>query len=119
MDNANDNYKEAVNNISDMMLEEAQSYADNNADANDVYLEYNKFFGNTVVISFDVDNINRTFDIVYEDGEDVSSRLFTDIKSWAFEFANIYKDEIADQESNEDYKEDMKSANAQYYSDKI
>ena len=111
--------KEVIEDIREEMLLEAVDYAVKRAEINDVYFEYNKFFGNTIVVSFDGENINNTFNVTFEDGVSVSKKLYDNIKEIAFEFVNEYNNELSYQESNDHHEENMKSLNYQYLSDKI
>jgi len=111
--------KEVIEDIREEMLLEAVDYAVKRAEINDVYFEYNKFFGNTIVVSFDGENIDNTFNVTFDDGVSVSYKLYNDVKEIAFEFVNEYNNELSDQESNEQYEDNMKSLNSQYLSDKI
>jgi len=105
--------KEVIEDIREEMLLEAVDYAVKRAEINDVYFEYNKFFGNTIVVSFDGENIDNTFDVTFEDGVSVSKKLYDNIKEIAFEFVNEYNNELSYQESNDHHEENMKSLNYQ------
>ena len=116
---SNDNYTAAIDNIRNEMILEARSYADENRDVNNVEIEYTKLSTGLIYITFDGENINNTFDVVYEDGERVSKQLYKEVKEIAFEFVNEYRCELSDQESNEQHDDNIKSLNTQYQNDKL
>ena len=117
MENAN--YEALITDIRNYIILEARSFAEENKDVNSVEIEYTKFFATPIYITFDGENINNTFDVTYEDGERVSKQLYKDVKEMAFDFVNEYRDELADQESLEEYNDNMKSLNSQYENDKL